>query len=170
MVIDQEKQQFSARLNELCDEKSVPPKGKARQTILARTFRVTQKGARKWLEAEGFPSQKKGIEIALWGGITYEWLMTGRGPKYTTQEPNQKAAKALQLFERLPEYRRDEALKILVYLGNSSCLDGEKDPAARLRAVRRAAFLARSRYLYYSSHCLPSWGDADGDKSGNESL
>lgn len=61
----------------------------------------------------GFPSTRKAIEIARWGGVTYEWLMTGRGAKYATQEPNQKAAKALQLFERMPEYRKDETLKIL---------------------------------------------------------
>lgn len=59
----------------------VPPKGKARQTHVAKIFGVSQKGARKWLEAEGYPSTAMGKRIARWGGVTFDWLMTGDGPR-----------------------------------------------------------------------------------------
>ena len=73
---------FSDRLNEICDEMKVPPKGQARQGTVARLFGVTQKGARKWLENEGYPSLDKAREIAVWAGVQIEWLLSGRGLKY----------------------------------------------------------------------------------------
>lgn len=72
---------FAVRLNELCDDMGVPPKGQARQTLVGKLFGVTQKGARRWLEGEGLPETKKCIQIATWGSVNFEWLMTGRGPK-----------------------------------------------------------------------------------------
>jgi hypothetical protein len=87
MKIDHEKAAFSARLNEICDEMNVPPKGQARQTTLARIFDVTQKGARKWLEGEGYPALDMARRIAVWSNVCIEWLLSGRGPKRFSEDP-----------------------------------------------------------------------------------
>jgi hypothetical protein len=81
MTSGDDKQGFAQRLNELCDEKNVPPKGKARQLQVAKVFKVTQQAARKWLEGEGFCTISKGKEIADWAGVSFDWLMTGTLPK-----------------------------------------------------------------------------------------
>lgn len=73
--------EFAIRLNEVCDDMLVPPKGQARQTQLAKLFGLTQKGVRKWLEGEGYPSIAMGVKIAEWANVSFDWLMTGRGPK-----------------------------------------------------------------------------------------
>lgn len=70
---------FAERLNALCDTMGVPPKGRNRQAALAMLMEVSQKGARKWLEGEGLPTFDKAIHIAMWGGVSIEWLLTGRG-------------------------------------------------------------------------------------------
>lgn len=72
---------FAARLNALLDEMGIPPKGKARQTAVAKEFDVSQNGARKWLEAEGYPTLAMCKRIAIWSGVQVEWLLTGRGDK-----------------------------------------------------------------------------------------
>lgn len=81
MTDDLELLAFSKRLNEVCDDMRIPPKGQARQTTLAKIFDVTQKGARKWLEAEGYCSIATGKRIATWAGVSFDWLMTGQGEK-----------------------------------------------------------------------------------------
>jgi transcriptional regulator with XRE-family HTH domain len=72
------KRAFSDRLNQLCDKAQIPPKGKNRQTIVAKRFGVSQKGARKWLEGEGLPTLEKAIEIAEEFGVAVTWLLQGR--------------------------------------------------------------------------------------------
>lgn len=81
MTRDDELAEFSKRLNELCDDMKIPPKGLSRQGTLAKLFGVSQKGARKWLEADGYPSTSMGKRIASWGGVTFNWLISGEGPK-----------------------------------------------------------------------------------------
>lgn len=81
------KSAFSARLNELCDENGIPPKGKNRQKTVGSRFSVSQEGARKWLEGEGLPQFEKCIEIAVDFKVCLDWLMTGRGPKRVAQAP-----------------------------------------------------------------------------------
>jgi len=81
MTDDPELTAFSRRLNEVCDDMEVPPKGKARQTNLGKLFGVTQNATRKWLEAEGYCSIAMGKRIAAWGGVSFDWLMTGDGIK-----------------------------------------------------------------------------------------
>jgi hypothetical protein len=72
---------FSRRMHELCDDKKVPAHGKGRQEALAKIFCVSQKGARKWLEAEAFPRWEHIVRITKWANVTVEWLMTGNLPK-----------------------------------------------------------------------------------------
>lgn len=122
-MIIKEKIAFAHRLNELCDDNKVPPKGKARQTTLAKFFRVSQKGARKWLEGEGFPSTEKAIEIARWGGVYFDWLMTGRFPKKIPQQPiSQKMEHATTLMQALPEEKQDQAIKIISVLAEQTTI------------------------------------------------
>lgn len=81
MTAETEHRLFSARLNEICDEIGVPPKGKARQKDVAKRFGVSQNAARKWLEGEGFPKIETGLEMARMANVQFDWLMTGRPPK-----------------------------------------------------------------------------------------
>lgn len=113
---DLERKGFSDRLNTLCDGNGIPPKGKARQTKLAKLFGVSQKGARKWLEGEGYPSTEKGIEIARWANVSYDWLMTGRGARHIAAELGPHADAIIELVKKMPGYRKDEAVKILSVL------------------------------------------------------
>lgn len=114
MKEESEKQAFAARLNEICDDKNVPPKGKARQTKVSAEFGVSQKGARKWLEGEGYPSTDKAIQIAKWAGVHFEWLMTGRGPKKMLQYPmSRQREHAFTLMEKLPEEKVPGAVTFL---------------------------------------------------------
>lgn len=76
-----EKKEFATRMNEVADDLGIPEKGKNRQKTLGIKFSVSQEAARKWLAGEGFPSTEKSIEIAKVAGVSYEWLMTGRGAK-----------------------------------------------------------------------------------------
>lgn len=71
---------FSMRVHEICDDMKLPKHG--RQSDLAKVFGVSQKGARKWLEAESFPRWEHIISITKWANVTIEWLMSGRGVKH----------------------------------------------------------------------------------------
>lgn len=85
--VSRTKREFSARLNEICDDAGIPPKGKNRQTILGKKFGVSQKGARKWLEGESLPTLEKCIELSARFQVHIEWLLTGRGPKQFDAAP-----------------------------------------------------------------------------------
>jgi len=78
---DDELRAFAVRLNGLCDDMGIPPKGQSRQVTMGRIFGVSQKGARKWLEAESFPALSKCIMITKWAEVSFDWLMTGRPPQ-----------------------------------------------------------------------------------------
>jgi phage repressor protein C with HTH and peptisase S24 domain len=81
MVTNDERQAFSARLNQALDAAGVPPKTQGRQTAVGKMFGVTQKGARKWLEAEAIPETKRLPQIAAKLAVSVEWLLTGRPPR-----------------------------------------------------------------------------------------
>jgi hypothetical protein len=104
MKVDSEKQAFAARLNEALDNIGVPKKHDGRQGAVGKMFEVSQKGARKWLEGEGFPTVDICIAIATRTGVHYEWLMTGRGPKFLASE------KPRDLIEDLPSSIQQETL------------------------------------------------------------
>ena len=116
----QQRDEFAARLNELCDEAGLRPKYEGRQVDLSRIFGVTQNGARKWLEGEALPRLTKASEIALHFGVHTEWLLTGKEPKRlgdaapTAPRPlNAEANELLKLFERLPPKNRKAFLDML---------------------------------------------------------
>ena len=70
---------FARRLNQALDANGYPLKGQGRQTAVAKRFDVSQKGARKWLEAESIPEMKRLPAIASVLGVTVEWLLSGQG-------------------------------------------------------------------------------------------
>ncbi|KWF90362.1 hypothetical protein WL95_27420 [Burkholderia cepacia] len=80
MVTDEEKLAFSARLNRILDAiDGFPKKGAGRQVQLGKDWGVTQKAARKWLEAESIPELTRLMAMARSYGVNFEWLTTGRG-------------------------------------------------------------------------------------------
>lgn len=104
-------------MNEVCDDKHVPPKGENRQSVVGKQFGVSQKGARKWLEGEGFPSIEKMIKIAKWGDVAFEWLATGRGPKELAMDPlSPSQRRLLRAAEEYPPYAVDQAIKVMAAL------------------------------------------------------
>lgn len=109
-----DKDAFAKRFNELCDDMGVPPKGENRQTKVGKLFGVSQKGARKWLEGEGFPTYRKLIAIAKWGEVNFEWLATGRGPKRSESSTlRPKLQDLVHAAEELPDYKVDQLIRIV---------------------------------------------------------
>ena len=72
-------QAFSDRLNAALDAIHFAAKGKGRQVQLGVNFGVTQKAARKWLEAESIPRMGALKELSEWLQCDIEWLLTGNG-------------------------------------------------------------------------------------------
>ncbi|MDH4230273.1 MAG: S24 family peptidase [Nitrospirota bacterium] len=86
---DAGKQAFSDRLNQLLDEAGWPPKGRGRQIKLAKVFGVSQKGARKWLEGEGFPEYWRWARFVAEFSTTTDWLFGGTGAPHPAKTPPQ---------------------------------------------------------------------------------
>jgi len=88
MVTKDEKQAFSDRLNYILDKANFPKKGHGRQKALALICGVSQKAARKWLEAEAIPSVTQNLPVIVRHfqstGVTIEWLLTGN-PAYSPE-------------------------------------------------------------------------------------
>lgn len=78
-----ELENFSHRLNELCDEKDIPLWG--RQVAMGKIFDVSQNGARKWLDGESWPRMETLIKISAWADVSIDWLISGRGEKRKSQ-------------------------------------------------------------------------------------
>ncbi len=96
IVTNDENQNFSDRLNDALDRIGVPPKGKGRQSAVAKMFNVSQKGSRKWLEGEAIPKATKHPEfIAAFNSlkITGEWLFYGNPDYAPDWLPNSKNKK-----------------------------------------------------------------------------
>lgn len=77
---DDVRQAFSAKLNALLDYVGFPKKGDGRQKALANDFGVSQKGARKWLEAESLPTTARLGKIVKKyekTGVTTDWFLSG---------------------------------------------------------------------------------------------
>ena len=94
---------FSLRLNQLLDKLDYPPKNQGRQAALAKKFEVSQKGARKWLEAESLPRTSRMIEMAEIFGVSYEWLATGKG----------EAVRGMNAVPRIPVLNASQAREFI---------------------------------------------------------
>jgi len=77
----QSRLEFSARLNEALDAIGFPQKGKGRQLALGKAMKISQKGARKWLEGEALPTEANRGKLIELCKVNYEWLFAGRGPQ-----------------------------------------------------------------------------------------
>lgn len=113
-----ERIEFSRRLNEALDESplKVPPKGDGRQVYVSRIFEVDQKGARKWLEGEGFPKMQRCIEISKKLSVSVEWLLTGRGNKRMVDPADIQLATLLNLYYQLPAELKTELCQYAAYI------------------------------------------------------
>ena len=84
MNTNNERNVFSRRLNELCNEKHLPVYG--RQSIIRDYFnsiriKISQESVRKWLTGESIPRHEKLIILCGYFDVSYEWLLTGKGEK-----------------------------------------------------------------------------------------
>lgn len=77
---ENDKQAFSDRLNAVLDAAGVVKIGDGRQGILKKIFKVSDKGARKWIQGESIPRYERLLEIVeryKKTGVTVEWLLSG---------------------------------------------------------------------------------------------
>lgn len=77
---NKDKQGFSDRLNAVLDAAGVVKIGEGRQGVLKNIFKVSDKGARKWIQGESIPRYEKLIKIVEKyknTGVTVEWLLSG---------------------------------------------------------------------------------------------
>lgn len=74
MIADQ-KALFSQRLNKVCDEASLPMRG--RRIMLAQLTGVSGEAARKWLSGEAIPAMTHVAALASHFGSSAQWLLTG---------------------------------------------------------------------------------------------
>ncbi|WP_126456415.1 helix-turn-helix domain-containing protein [Sulfuriflexus mobilis] len=79
--MNNEKQKFSARLNEALDDAGVPQKGMGRQSTLVRMLGISHRVAKKWLEGEEFPPTSKMVKLATALQVRSNWLFSGQGEK-----------------------------------------------------------------------------------------
>lgn len=73
------KAEFSDRLNHALDLNNIPQKGKGRQVTVSKMFGVSQKGASKWLEGISYPDHNRIAVIAKKLNVNIEWLAYGTG-------------------------------------------------------------------------------------------
>lgn len=141
---DAVREAFALRLNALCNDREIPPKGKNRQTIVGQTFGVGQKGARKWLEGESLPTLTKCIRIAEYFGVYVEWLLTGRGPKLIPTDPDpQLDGEIIELAKRIKSMP-DENRKLLVGIFSTAAV---QDDDSRLKRWDASAKNEASRLV-----------------------
>jgi hypothetical protein len=109
---------FSARLNTLADEAQMKQRG--RSALLGGLFGSSQKGARRWLTGDGFPTLQKCIEMSLHFGVHLEWLMTGRGAKNVLAKDDPYLT-FINIFTSLPDEPKNQ-----IVLFAASVLNGDQ--------------------------------------------
>lgn len=70
---DKVKADFAKRLHKAMDSAGYPVRGRAR--ILSREFKISDKGAGKWLNGEAIPETSKIPVLANFLNVTSEWLL-----------------------------------------------------------------------------------------------
>ena len=102
--------EFAKRLNDALDQINFSPKHQGRQIDLSKRMGVSQKGARKWLEGEAYPTLDKQLELAKLARVIFQWLMTGEGPHpHEGLTPKQRSM--VQLMEAMTQEQQDELIK-----------------------------------------------------------
>lgn len=120
---------FAERLIEICTEKGLKAHG--RQAALARQLKVTQPAVKKWFDADAIPDTDKIIELALWCGVCFEWLMTGRGPKRIEElYPTKAIAHVAQVMQAMEPEQQYLAARLVdqVKKPDDAAVDGKNDP------------------------------------------
>lgn len=120
---------FSRRMHEICNDMKLPIHG--RQTELAKVFDLSQKGTRKWLEAESFPRWEHVVRITEWAGVTVEWLMTGRGPKTLGElYPSRAIAHVAEIMQAMEPQQQYLVARLAdqVAKPDNAAVDGENEP------------------------------------------
>ena len=79
--MNNEKKNFSDRLNEALDDAGVPLKGMGRQSNLVRMLGISHRVAKKWLDGDEFPPTSKMVKLATELGVRSNWLFSGQGEK-----------------------------------------------------------------------------------------
>ncbi len=119
MTISEEKRLFVERLTEITDALNYPERG--RQTMLAAHYKVTQGACRKWYAGETMPSYEIQKDLCVRAHINYEWLLTGRGEKKFNPVQyaviDQRLDHVIRVFQEMPEYLKDQVVKIIDTLG-----------------------------------------------------
>lgn len=85
---------FSKRLNLALDMAKVQPKGQGRQAAVAEMFGVSQKGARRWLEAEAFPDISRLHQIVKKLRVSLDWLLSS--------DSNAQAFETIDIANEIP--------------------------------------------------------------------
>lgn len=129
MVTEDDKQEFSIRLNKALDSINYKPKGKGRQVQLSTDmtrsgYKISQKGVRKWLEGEAIPRHKAIKILADKTGKSPDWLEYGQpdNAKTRNKEPGfLPAEKKLMLKMRTLSVNDYEIVK--TFINDHSDLD-----------------------------------------------
>lgn len=121
---------FAERFNEIACELGY--EGHGRQTNLARHYGLQQPSVKKWFDGDAMPEYEICKDLAIRARVHFEWLMTGRGPKSVDEYPisDPRIAHVLKLMEAMPEYKVDQAVKIMDTIAepapNGGCCDDSK--------------------------------------------
>lgn len=100
---DRELEGFRNRLIEACDDQKLDPR--SRQTEVASWFGIQPNATHKWFNGTGWPSMARAVMLARRLGVNTEWLITGRGQKYPSENGIDKrffeiAVRVLDVLQR----------------------------------------------------------------------
>lgn len=124
--IDQVKEDFAKRLHQAMDQAGFEVRGRAR--ILSKEFKISDKGAGKWLNGESIPETAKIPLLADFVNVSAEWLLSGNGAMQPSQTQSQSQSlefskaprnpKLLKLIEKLMKLDSESKLtnKDLTYI------------------------------------------------------
>jgi hypothetical protein len=104
---------FAERFNSIASQLGY--EGHGRQTNMARHYGVRQPSVKKWFDGGAMPDYEICKDLCVRARVHYEWLMTGRGPKSVDEYPisDPRIAHVLKVMEAMPEYKVDQAVKII---------------------------------------------------------
>ncbi len=78
------KEEYVSRFNRALDIFGIADKNQGRSLIVADIFKLTQRGASRWVNGEVLPPRSKRKEIAATLGVSYDWLEYDRGNPYAS--------------------------------------------------------------------------------------
>jgi len=145
-VMKDARHSFAERLAQICEDRDLRPHG--RQAGLVRILKergieVTQPAVKKWFDAEVLPDTEKCIELAQWAGVCFEWLMTGRGPKFIDDlYPSRAIAHVVQVMQAMEPDQQTKTSQVIDLLAEPPAADAGvegngTDPRASPRGPAR---------------------------------